>query len=102
MVCYQLVTVFEENLAGSQLCGKFSEKLHRDALSMSFLIHQSLSHRAFFSPTLRPESSLTQLVTGAAVAPGMIIMVEAVTTAWLLTPRQPETIGSNKRWGKGA
>lgn len=42
------------------------------------------------------------LVTGATRVPGMIIMVEAVPTVWLLTPWKAETIGGNKGRDQGA
>lgn len=105
LVCYKLATASQGNPAGSQLCGKFPEKLHRDTPSMSSLIYQSPSHRALFCPTLRAAARVVRvfigpselpLGTGAPRAPGMIIMVEAVPTGWLLTLGKAETIGGNK------
>lgn len=59
--------------------------------------------QSFIFPTLRAAAGISvgpaesQLGTGAAVAPGIIIMVEALPTAWLLTPWKAETISANKR-----
>ena len=35
----ELATASQENPSSSQLCGKFSEKPHREAPAMPFLIH---------------------------------------------------------------
>lgn len=86
LVCYKLATAFLENPAGSRLCGKFSEKLHRNAPSVTFLINQS-PHTLLFSYTLRAAAREVRvfmgpagspLVPGATGVPSIIIMVEAV------------------------
>lgn len=92
VVCYKLATVPQENPARSQLCGKFSEKPHREA-PVSSLIHLSPPYRALFSSTLRAAAEEARVFLGpsvsagywAAVIPSMIITVEAVSTAWPLT-----------------
>lgn len=76
---------------------------------MSSLIQQSLLHRTLFSPTVMAATGEAmvsvgpankQQGTGAAIAPGIIIMVEAVPTPWFLTPGKARTISGNKKWGK--
>lgn len=77
---------------------------------MTFLINQS-PHRFLFSHTLRAAArevrvfmgpAGSSVVTGATEVPSIIIMVEAVPTAWLLTPWKAETISGNKARGQGA
>lgn len=47
-----------------------------------------------------PAGSL--LVTGATGVPGMIMMLKAVPTVWLLTPWKAETVGGDMGRGQGA
>lgn len=82
----QLATASQEHLADSQLCRKFSKKPHREAPSTS-------SHLSKSSPTelcFLPHSGQLGLCWSSQVTAehwsscSMIIMVEAVPTAWPL------------------
>lgn len=84
--------VFRE---ATQRCSFYVLSHSSKPIPQSFIFLQTEA-RVFIGP------ARSELGTGAAIAPGMIIMVKAVATAWLLTPGSPKTIGGNKRWGKGA
>lgn len=82
----------------------------RSSSSLSSLIHQSPSHRAWFSPILRAVAGKarvsagpagSQLGPGAAVDPARTSMAEAVGTARPLTPGKVGTLCAIRRGDEG-